>query len=127
MANRTEARAQALVQAHADLAASRQVVLEALPIGQPGTGFDVVINATASSLAGGEVPVPDTVLREGTLAYDMMYGPAAQGFHGLGARPRRGAARRAGHAGGAGRRGVRRLARRAPPAAQVLQELRAQL
>ncbi|NSL62354.1 shikimate dehydrogenase, partial [Bacillus cereus] len=64
--NRTAARAQALVQAHADLAAARQVALQALPIEEPGTGFDVVVNATASSLAGGEIPVPGAVLREGT-------------------------------------------------------------
>ncbi|ADX44696.1 shikimate dehydrogenase [Paracidovorax avenae] len=125
--NRTEARAQALVQAHADLAASRQVVLEALPIGQPGAGFDVVINATASSLAGGEVPVPATVLREGTLAYDMMYGPAAKGFmdwaRAHGAVPRDGLGMLVEQAAEAFAvwRGVR------PPAAQVLQELRAQL
>ena len=38
------------------------------------------MNATASSLAGAAVPVPAGVLRAGGLAYDMMYGPAAQGF-----------------------------------------------
>ena len=42
--------------------------------------FDIVVNATASSLAGGSVPVPGRVLRPGALAYDMMYGPAAEGF-----------------------------------------------
>ena len=39
--------------------------------------FDVIINATASSLAGAAVPVPGSVLKPGALAYDMMYGPAA--------------------------------------------------
>jgi shikimate dehydrogenase len=43
-------------------------------------GFDVVINATASSLGGAGVPVPASVLKPGALALDMMYGPAAQGF-----------------------------------------------
>lgn len=125
--NRTAARAQALVQAHADLAAARQVALQALPIEEPGTGFDVVVNATASSLAGGDVPVPDTVLRTGTLAYDMMYGPAAQGFmdwaRARGAVPRDGLGMLVEQAAEAFSlwRGVR------PPAAQVLQELRAQL
>ena len=124
--NRTAARAQALVQAHADLAAARQVALQALPIEEPGTGFDVVVNATASSLAGGEVPVPGAVLREGTLAYDMMYGPAAQGFmdwaRTRGAVPRDGLGMLVEQAAEAFAvwRGVR------PPAAQVLQELRAQ-
>ncbi len=125
--NRTAARAQALVQAHADLAEARQVALQALPIEEPGTAFDVVVNATASSLAGGEVPVPDTVLRDGTLAYDMMYGPAAQGFmdwaRARGAAPRDGLGMLVEQAAEAFAlwRGVR------PPAAQVLQELRAQL
>lgn len=125
--NRTAARAQALVQAHADLAAARQVALQALPIEEPGSGFDVVVNATASSLAGGDVPVPDTVLRTGTLAYDMMYGPAAQGFmdwaRARGAVPRDGLGMLVEQAAEAFAlwRGVR------PPAAQVLQELRAQL
>ena len=40
----------------------------------------MVVNATASSLNGGAVPVADRVLRPGALALDMMYGPAAQGF-----------------------------------------------
>ena len=35
---------------------------------------------TGLVLAGGAVPVPASVLRAGSLAYDMMYGPAAQGF-----------------------------------------------
>ena len=56
--------------------------------------FDVVINATASSLGGAGVPVPASVLKPGALALDMMYGPAAQGFldwaAAHGARPRDG-------------------------------------
>ena len=56
--------------------------------------FDVVINATASSLEGAAVPVSSRVLKSGTLALDMMYGPAAAGFmqwaHGAGANPRDG-------------------------------------
>lgn len=40
----------------------------------------MVINATASSLSGAGVPVPASTLKRGALAYDMMYGPAAQGF-----------------------------------------------
>ena len=45
-----------------------------------GERFDVVINATASSLQGAQVPVDSAVLAPGALALDMMYGPAAQGF-----------------------------------------------
>ncbi|MCW5632240.1 MAG: hypothetical protein KIT17_02805, partial [Rubrivivax sp.] len=45
-----------------------------------GGTFDIVVNATSSSLAGAQVPVPAAVLRPGTLALDMMYGPAAEPF-----------------------------------------------
>ena len=77
--NRTVEKAQALVERHAALAARHGVELDAqgLNISQD---FDLVINASASSLGGAAVPVAAGVLRPGCLAYDMMYGPAAQGF-----------------------------------------------
>ena len=40
----------------------------------PGRQFDLVINATAASLAGDLPPLPDDILAPGALAYDMMYG-----------------------------------------------------
>lgn len=80
VANRTLARAQTLVQSHAALALLQNTELLALTPQALDANFDVIINATASSLAGGEVPVPAHVLRPGSLACDMMYGPAAQGF-----------------------------------------------
>jgi len=40
----------------------------------PGRQFDVVINATAASLAGEMPPLPDDIFAPGALAYDMMYG-----------------------------------------------------
>ncbi len=36
--------------------------------------FDLVINATAASLAGDLPPLPDDIFAPGALAYDMMYG-----------------------------------------------------
>lgn len=80
VANRTLAKAQALVQSHRPLALLQKAELEALEPRAVTAHFDVIINATASSLAGAGVPVPATVLRPGCLAYDMMYGPAAQEF-----------------------------------------------
>ena len=80
VANRTLAKAQALVQSHSALAALQKAELLAQDPQALEADFDVIINATASSLAGAEVPVPAQVLRPGSLAYDMMYGPAAQGF-----------------------------------------------
>lgn len=122
--NRTATRAQALVQAHAPLAALQKTELLALDMQGLEHDFDIIINATASSLAGAGVPVPDHVLRPGSLAYDMMYGSAAQPFLDWAARhgacPRDGLGMLVEQAAEAFAlwRGVR------PPSAQVLAELR---
>lgn len=125
VANRTLERAQALVQSHAALAVLQKTELSAQSPQVLEQNFDLIINATASSLAGAEVPVPARVLRPGSLAYDMMYGPAAEGFLGWarehGATPRDGLGMLVEQAAEAFRiwRGVR------PPSGQVLAELRA--
>ena len=80
LVNRRPERARLLADRHADIARQSGVVLQVADIDDPGRAFDVVINATASSLQAAAVPVPRQVLREGTLALDMMYGSAAQGF-----------------------------------------------
>jgi len=80
LANRTVAKAQALVDRHAAVAAASGTRLVARGLDEPGTAFDVVINASASSMAGAGIPVSSAVLKPGTLALDMMYGPAARGF-----------------------------------------------
>jgi len=123
--NRTADRARALVDSHQPLARVADTLLQALPIDSLGASFDIVINASASSLSGGGVPVSADVLRPGALALDMMYGPSAAGFmqwallHG--AVPRDGLGMLVEQAAEAffQWRGVR------PPAAQVLAELRA--
>lgn len=78
--NRTADRAQALASAHADLARAGRVHLWAGGLGAASGRFDVVINATASSLAGAAAPVDPCYIGAGTLAVDLMYGPAAQPF-----------------------------------------------
>ncbi|VTU14089.1 Shikimate dehydrogenase [Variovorax sp. SRS16] len=124
VANRTLARAIALVQRHAPLALQHRVTLEAQALDAVPGRFGVVVNATASSLAGGEVPVAAGVLAPGALAIDMMYGPAAAGFiqwaRENGAVPRDGLGMLIEQAAQAFAtwRGVR------PPSAQVLAELR---
>jgi len=80
LANRTLDKAQALVRSHATLANDCHADLQACALDAVPGRFDLVINATASSLAGGAVPVAASVLKPGALAYDMMYGPAAAGF-----------------------------------------------
>jgi shikimate dehydrogenase len=69
IANRTADKAIALVQAFAagsKLSGGGYAALEG--------SFDVVINATAASLAGDLPPLPDDVFAADALAYDMMYG-----------------------------------------------------
>jgi len=136
VANRTLSRAQALVQRHLPLAQAHGVALSAAalaPLAQDQHGgaaartFDVVINATASSLAGAGVPVHASVMKPGALALDMMYGPGAQEFLGWarahGAVARDGLGMLVEQAAEAFLiwRGVR------PPSAQVLAELRLRL
>lgn len=78
--NRTLDKARELVQRHAALALAQSVELQAAPLDDCGRGHHLVINATASSLQGGAVPVAGQVLAPGALAYDMMYGPPAAAF-----------------------------------------------
>ncbi|MDE2394700.1 MAG: shikimate dehydrogenase [Burkholderiales bacterium] len=78
--NRSPARAEALVRRHAALAAAHRVVLEAGALDAAGAGFDLVINASASSLQAAPPPVPAAVLAPGALALDLMYGAAAAPF-----------------------------------------------
>ena len=78
--NRTEGKAAALAQRHADWARRHGVDVSVSTLAAPGSGFGVVLNASASSLAGQESPVPASVLAPGALAVDLMYGPAAAPF-----------------------------------------------
>ena len=127
VANRTLDKAIALVQRHAALALRHGATLEAWALDEVPGAFDVVVNATASSLAGDAVPVSAQVLRPGALAVDMMYGPAAAGFmawaeaHGAVARDGLGMLVEQAAEAFEFWRGVR------PPSAQVLAELRASL
>ena len=83
LANRTLPRALELLQAQAaavDAARHADTDVHAASLDDCGNGFDVVINATSSSLLGAAVPVSEGVLRTGALAIDLMYGPAARAF-----------------------------------------------
>jgi shikimate dehydrogenase len=78
VANRTLANARALVERHAPVAGGAE--LHASTLDACGDGFDVVLNASTSSLQGAGVPVSHTVLAPGALALDLMYGAAAEPF-----------------------------------------------
>ena len=78
VANRTLDKARVLVERHRSVAGA--VALRASMLQGCGTGFEVVINASASSLQGAAVPVAPDALAPGALALDMMYGAAAQPF-----------------------------------------------
>ncbi|MBC7444661.1 MAG: shikimate dehydrogenase [Polaromonas sp.] len=131
LVNRTRARADALAarhQAHPwlqNVLQNTELLVQEMQAVEGA--FDVVINASASSLAGSAVPVAGSVLKPGALACDLMYGPAADGFmawaRAHGACPRDGLGMLVEQAAASFSlwRGVR------PPAAQVLQELRRQL
>lgn len=125
--NRTFHKAQALVDAHGALAQSQKVELLAQEQQGLSGSFDIIINGTAASLQGAGIPVPASVLRPGSLAYDMMYGQAAQPFldwaqqHGAVGRDGLGMLVEQAAESFALWRGVR------PPSQQVLQELRAVL
>jgi len=70
--NRTAARAEALADAFASFGPVTGAGIDALDAEAP---FDIVVNATAASLAGELPPLPDTLLAPGALAYDMTYAP----------------------------------------------------
>ena len=76
VANRTPGKSHALVARHQRAAGNSH--LQALPLDGCGEAFDVVINASASSLQGAGIPVAASTLGRGALVVDLMYGPAAQ-------------------------------------------------
>ena len=84
--NRRLDRAIQLVERHQKLAHSLGVQLDAHELMHAcsplESGWDIVINATASSLYQDEIPVSSAVLGPNCLAVDLMYGPAAQHFMG---------------------------------------------
>lgn len=129
LVNRTRARADALAQRHKAHPSLQDALQKSEFLVQDLQGlngaFDVIINASTSSLAGAEVPVDRRVLKPGALAYDMMYGSAAAGFMTW-----------ASEHGAIARDGLGMLVEQAaesfllwrkvrPPSAQVLQEMRA--
>jgi shikimate dehydrogenase len=77
IANRTLARARELEQRFASTGAVRASGLESIPESR----YDLVVNATSTSIEGETLDLPGHILA-GALAYDMAYGPGAHAFLG---------------------------------------------
>jgi shikimate dehydrogenase len=83
VANRSVDKAVQLVARHASLAQSEGVDCQAFGLNHEAIlsqSFDLVINASSSSLHNAALPVPASVLQTNGLACDLMYGPAALAF-----------------------------------------------
>jgi shikimate dehydrogenase len=78
--NRSQDKAISLALQHQDWAQRHGVDVAVRALHDCGERFDIIINASSSSLSGQQVPVSESVLRDGSLALDMMYGRAAQDF-----------------------------------------------
>jgi shikimate dehydrogenase len=81
IANRTVDKALKLAEMFRRKPAAAASVLSGLSYGDlAGHHFDVVINATSTSLKGEMPPLPADAFAAGALAYDMMYGPVPSPF-----------------------------------------------
>ena len=78
VANRTADRAHELAERFHSLGPVRAAGLASIP----HEGFDLVLNATSTSVHGAALELPVAALSKSALAYDMAYGASAQGFVG---------------------------------------------
>jgi len=76
VANRTVSRAREIAEHFRARGAIVAAALDAIPAER----FDLVLNATAASVHGEPLALPDRALQAGALAYDMAYGSAADPF-----------------------------------------------
>lgn len=74
--NRTFSKAQLLADMFAELGS-----IQALPMDQVQTGFDVVINSTSASLSDELPAISAAIFTPTTIAYDMMYGQGKTAFN----------------------------------------------
>ncbi|MGD8476087.1 MAG: shikimate dehydrogenase [Burkholderiales bacterium] len=81
IANRTVQKAAQLAQSNRREAASVNTEISACGFSDlSGRQFDLVINATSSSLSDDLPPLPEQLFAPGALAYDMMYGKGLTSF-----------------------------------------------
>ena len=81
IANRTVEKALQLAQSNQHQPAALHTVISGRGFAElSGQRFDLVINATSSSLSDELPPLPDDLFAPGALAYDMMYGKGLTSF-----------------------------------------------
>lgn len=81
IANRTVDKAMQLARSNQHLPVAAHTVISACGYDDLfGERFDLVINATSSSLSDELPPLPDNLFAPGALAYDMMYGKGLTSF-----------------------------------------------
>ena len=78
--NRTASKAYDLVDHIRQVMPHAASLLSAGGFDQASGRWDIVINATSSSLSGMPPDLPDNIYADGALAYDMMYGPEPTPF-----------------------------------------------
>lgn len=76
IANRTESKAQALIEPFLGYASTHLSASDLNHI--PTETWDIIINASASSLANASLPIADSIFQHAQLAYDMLYSADAQ-------------------------------------------------
>ena len=76
VSNRTYEKADALVREVGNPANTRALRFDELE----GESFELIINASASSLEGEAPPIPSAVMTGESVCYDMMYAPSATAF-----------------------------------------------
>lgn len=78
--NRTEERAAELLEHVVALMPEQRARLTAGSLAAAGGPWDIVINATSTSLGSGALDLPDGLYSPGALAYDMVYGAEPTAF-----------------------------------------------
>jgi shikimate dehydrogenase len=75
IANRSFDKAVAMLEKVKGLVQYRSIIFGACAFKDlKGQKFDIIINATSAGLQDAELPIPDDIFADGSLAYDMMYG-----------------------------------------------------
>lgn len=81
LVNRTFATAEKLIARYFQISFFKPINLAALQFNQLiGKSYDIVINATSSSVNDEKLPLPKGIFAKGSLAYEMMYGKGVTPF-----------------------------------------------